>query len=256
MKTSFWKPIACCLLTFTAGSYAAEWDHIHLLVPDTKEAMNWYAEHFDGKTGKAGPFDAVWFDDNLVKFRKSKPDTKGTVGSAIHHIGFAVPNVAEKIAELKDAGVNVVLEEKASGAGFHYGFVSDPWGTLIELMDDTSVTGLHHIHLHSPNAKETTQWYADTFGGEITTYEQLPGFYNILYENVWLVVQQSGSVEPTTGRIIDHLGWRFEDYDAALKKFKEDGVEFALEPRPKDHPMMAYILGPDGVKIEVVRKGE
>jgi len=78
-----------------------------------------------------------------------------------------VDNVADKLAELKEAGVKIVLESKLSGAGFHYGFVSDPWGTLIELMDDTSVTGLHHIHLHSPNAEVTSKWYADNFGGEI-----------------------------------------------------------------------------------------
>ena len=40
-----------------------------------------------------------------------------------------------------------------------------------------------------------------------------------------------------------------------VAKLKKEGTEFALEPRPADHPTMAYILGPDGAKTEIVRAG-
>jgi catechol 2,3-dioxygenase-like lactoylglutathione lyase family enzyme len=238
------------------GAVAAEWDHAHLLAPDTAEAAAWYAKHFGGKVTKAGPFDAVLFGNCLVKFRKIVAETRGSEGSAIDHVGFSVPDLAAKLAELKAAGVEVVAEPtRIESAGFSYAFVRDPWGTRIEVLDDPDVQGFHHMHLKSTDPSATVKWYSDRFGGEITTFKGIASLPAIRYGSMWLLVQKGEGVEPSTGHSIDHLGWKFSDYDDALKRLKA-GVEFALEPQPAERPTMAYIVGPDGVKIEVVRAEE
>lgn len=233
---------------------AAKWDHIHLLVSDSKAAQEWYAEHFDGTPTKAGPFDAILFGPDLMKFRRSKPDTKGSVGSSIHQIGFSVPDVKRKLAELKAAGIKVVQEIiHSETANLSYAKVEDPWGTLIEILDAQDVKGFHHAYLLSADPAAAIKWYAKTFGGTPSLYKNIEGLHAIQYDDMWLMIGQGENLQPTEGRVIDHIGWNFNDYDAALEQIKANKTEFNLAPRPAKRPVMAYIYGPDKAKIEVLR---
>lgn len=233
---------------------AANWDHIHLLVPDTKAAMQWYAEHFDGTPTKSGPFDAVLFGPDLMKFRRSKSSAKGTVGSSIHQIGFSVANVERKLAVLEAAGVKVVDKIRhIKSANLSYARVEDPWGTRIEIIDDQDVKGFHHVYLLSTDPAAAIKWYAQTFGGTPSLYKDIPGLHAIQYNDMWIMIGQGKDLQPTEGRVVDHIGWNFDDYDAAIERLRSNKTKFNLEPRPANHPVMAYILGPDDAKIEVVR---
>jgi len=133
--------------------------------------------------------------------------------------------------------------------------VEDPWGTRIKLTTDKSVTGFHHVHLKSPDPEVAIAWYAKTFGGEATRFYGIKGLHAIQYGDMWLIIDKGDSPTPSTGHTIDHIGWNMEDFDDLVTALKKEGTEFALEPRPANHPMMAYILGPDGAKIEIVRAG-
>ena len=84
----------------------------------------------------------------------------------------------------------------------------------------------------------------------------------VRYGRVWLLVSQlrKGSLQPTRGRAIDHLGWGFADLDAAANDIRTKGVEFQMEPRPYTNPLgqdmkISFITGPDDVRIEVVQPG-
>ena len=46
------------------------------------------------------------------------------------------------------------------------GFIFDPWGTRIELVEDADLLGFHHVHLSSLNPEETLSWYKEAFDGE------------------------------------------------------------------------------------------
>lgn len=231
---------------------AAEWDHVHILAPDTLAAAQWYAKHFGGEVTKAGPFDSVLFGDNLVKFRQSTPETKPSEGSAIDHIGFSVPDLAAKMTELKAAGVKVTAEIKnVPAGGFSYAFVEDPWGTKIEVLDDKDLLGFHHVHLRSPDPAATVKWYADNFGGEPTTFKGIAVIPCIRYGNMWLAVGKAESVEGSIGHSMDHIGWKFEDLEGAIKHLREINTEFVPGPAATGAP--TYVFGPDKVKIEVVK---
>jgi catechol 2,3-dioxygenase-like lactoylglutathione lyase family enzyme len=248
------RSVGLCALLFSGigePARAAEWDHVHLLAPDTAAAAQWYAKTFGGQVTKAGPFDAVLFGENLVKFRQSTPETKPSAGSAIDHICFSVPDLAAKMTELKAAGVKVTGEIKDIPAGgFSYAFVEDPWGTKIELFDDKDLIGFHHVGLRSPDPAATVKWYADNFGGEATTFKGLAPLPGIRYGKMWLLVGKAESVEGSVGHSIDHLGWKFTDLDAAIQNLHETKTEF-LPSQAATGP--TYVLGPDKVKIEVVK---
>lgn len=254
--TQRWSLLGLLLTTLTSVANAANWDHVHILVPDTKAAAEWYAANFDGKVTKSGPFDAVLFGDDLVKFREATPETKGSAGSSIDHIAFAVPDVVIKLGSLVNAGAKVTMEPfEIRTVPTIAALIEDPWGTSIEILVDKSVSGFHHVHLLSPDPETAIAWYARIFGGDATLLFGLPGQHAIRYEDMWLVIRKGEAPTPSTGHTIDHLGWNMPDFDELVAKLKGEGVEFALEPRPAENPTMAYILGPDGAKIEIVRAG-
>ncbi len=247
------RAFAGALITFAAvlPAYAAEWDHVHILAPNTAEAATWYGKTFGGEVTKAGPFDAVLYGENLVKFRQSTPETKPSEGSAIDHVGFSVPDLAAKVADLKAAGVKVTGEIKhVPAGGFSYAFVEDPWGTKIELLDDKDLLGFHHVHLRSPDPAAAVKWYADNFGGEATSFKGLAPIPGIRYGAMWLLVGKAEQVAGSVGHSVDHLGWKFADLDAAIKHLHETGTEF-LPSQAAGAP--TYVFGPDKVKIEVVK---
>jgi catechol 2,3-dioxygenase-like lactoylglutathione lyase family enzyme len=233
-----------------AGPVAADtWDHIHFTVSDTKAAADWYAKHFDGKVGKSGPFDAVWFGSNMIKFRGGE-DLKGSDGSRVDHIGFSVKDVEAKAEALGADGATVAAANRRK-QGVRY--ATDPWGTKIELMTDEDLLGFHHFLIKTTRPYGTLEFYTSMFGGEVSKFKDVMGVQAIRYNDMYVFVQRA--VRPpgsAKGNVVDHLGWRFKDFDAAIKKLKAADVKFVVEPRTSGDHKMAFIESPNGVKIEIV----
>ena len=140
---------------------------------------------------------------------------------------------------------------------FKLAFVEDPWGTKIEVVEDTEWLGFHHLHLRSTDPAAALDWYENIFEGE---RDSLKGrIAGLRYGTVWLLISRhEGELAPTEGRAFDHLGWQFPDLRAAAEEIKGKGVEFNLEPRPFTNPLgqdmlISFVTGPDGVRIEIVQ---
>ena len=238
-----------------------DFDHVHLTAPDTMAAAKWYNDLFGGKLGKSGPFDAVFYGNDILKVREGAP-TSGSGGTSVDHIGFSVDDVEATLERCEAAGGKVVgAARHVEAAGFTFGFCKDPWGTRIEVIDDMDhggAPGLHHIHVFSGDAVATAAWYATQFGGEVVPFKGLAPLHSILYDNggdeTWLIVNQApGERTGTDGTVVDHIGWHTTDYDPWLERLRANGVKFVEEPRELDDGhRIAFIEGPDGTKIEVV----
>lgn len=197
-------------LIFSCSLIAAPYDHIHLAAPDAAEASAWYVKHFGGKptgfrgaTGPDEPINRVYYGDIAVIFSAREP-SGGSVGSGVDHFGFSMPNVAEVVAAVSaDGGKN--LGDLREFQGMTLGFVEDPWGTKIEIIDDPNLRGAHHVHLSSSDPEATLDWYANTFGGERAKFaDTLPG---INYGNIWLFARKTDEpLAQTQGRSLDHIG--------------------------------------------------
>ena len=237
---------------------AVPYDHLHLTATNAREAVNWYVKHFGGEAGRFTrgdgdtvqyPVDRVYYDELSVIFFEREP-TGGSVGTGVDHIGFSMDNVEEvTAAAVADGGTQ--LGDFVEFSGMTIACVEDPWGTKIELIDDSETRGLHHIHLSSPDPEGTLSWYQDNFGGDIVQWKgALPA---ISYSDVWLIVARAtGEVSPTQGTSMDHLGWAAENLDDLGEVFASNGVEFTMEPREFRGIRISFIEGPDGVRIEVV----
>jgi catechol 2,3-dioxygenase-like lactoylglutathione lyase family enzyme len=238
------------------AAWAVDWSHVHLLASDTTAAAEWYAKHFDGKAAKMGPMDIVAFGDKTILFSKGKEGFEGSVGSVLDHIGFSVPDVAAKMAELKAAGIKVVMDTREiKSADLTIAFVEDPWRTKIEILDDKDTLGFHHVHLEVADPEAAVEWFTKVLGAEDTgQYRNL--LPCVRYGDIWVLISKPrGDVErvPSAGRSFDHFGVTYPDLDAAAEELKAKGVKFTLDPRPYGTAKIAFIEGPEGTKLELVQ---
>jgi len=263
---------AAAIAMLAAGSrpaQAAEANihQISITVPSPSEAIRWYTQHLKCEavpnrkdTAKCGSVELVF----LVG-----PTLGSTQGTGVNHIGFTFPNVAQKMAELEKIGVRgigVRLQRQPDGSLFRdvpklfkLGFIFDPWGTRIELVEDGESPGFHHVHLSAGDPAATIAFYRDRFGGKPSKLKgQIDG---LLFGTVWLLVQKhaEGVPAPTAGRAIDHLTFMAKDFDGAASDLRRQKVSFADGPSvPKggrSQARRAVFTGPDGVKLAIVQQG-
>ncbi len=238
-----------------ATAHAADYHHIHLIATDAAEAKQWYMEHMDCTDfGRANACAAG--DTQIIFFER---DVDGpSVGTGADHLGFSFRDLDAKMRSYEAAGVKILNPIRDVDGLFKLAFVEDPWGTKIEVVEDREWLGFHHLHLRSSDPESALAWYENIFGGE---RDSLKGrIAGLRYGTVWLLVSrhEEGELAATQGRAIDHLGWQFPDLRAAAEEIKGKGVEFQLEPRPFTNPLgqdmlISFVVGPDGVRIEIVQ---
>jgi catechol 2,3-dioxygenase-like lactoylglutathione lyase family enzyme len=127
-------------------------NHVHLYPPkDDVPAMKaWYAKTFGGVPGKresvARPGNWIETDDLPgVNLSISPSDNRRapTVGRSIDHIGFEVKNLTEFAKKLEAMGVNLDEPVRASTSSTtaKVAYLTDPWGTRIELTEGLAPVG-------------------------------------------------------------------------------------------------------------------
>jgi catechol 2,3-dioxygenase-like lactoylglutathione lyase family enzyme len=254
----------CGALMVMAGTAAAQaptlpFDHIHLNVPDQAKAVEWYAKNFGGKPTAEAPERLMFGSTRLIFLRNA--NGQPSMGSAIDHIGFSFADLDAKMKELETAGVKIAQPVRDVAGLFKLGFVEDPWGTRIEVVQDPELLGLHHVHMRAPDPDDAFAWLLAKFGGEKTKLKgRIDGVkYSAAgFSDMWILVQK-GEATPSEGHAVDHIGWRAKDLDAKIAELKTKGVKVTTEPRPltladKTVIHFAYVEGPAVAKIELVQR--
>jgi catechol 2,3-dioxygenase-like lactoylglutathione lyase family enzyme len=114
--------------------------HIHLFVPEDQvtAARDWYAEHFGGTPGKRWRYDATDFPGINLNFSAAPAGSAAlapTRGRRLDHIGFEVANLEAFCRELEARGIVFDQPYRQLPSGFGLAFLTDPWGTYIELTE-------------------------------------------------------------------------------------------------------------------------
>lgn len=246
--------VACAAETFGQAGMANMVDHIHLAVPDQAKGVEWYRKHFNGQPMTEAP-DRLMFGDTRVIFQRNE-SAKPSTGSVLDHVGFSVADLDAAVRSLEADGAKVVTPAREVAGLFKLAFVEDPWGVRIEVVQDPAKLGLHHVHLRGPDPAAALAWYVDKFGGAVGKLkDRIDG---INYGSVWILAQR-GEATPSQGRAIDHIGFRPLNVDSVVAGLKAKNVKVTTEPRPLTLPSgasmrLAFIEGPDGVRIELVQR--
>jgi catechol 2,3-dioxygenase-like lactoylglutathione lyase family enzyme len=111
--------------------------HIHLNVPeaDVAAAKLWYAQHFGGVKGKRWHYEAVDLPGINLNFSGVPEARAPTRGRYLDHIGFEVTGLAAFCAKLEAEGIRFDRPYAKRDDGLGLAFLTDPWGTYIELTE-------------------------------------------------------------------------------------------------------------------------
>lgn len=251
-------PAIALLFAFT-GALSAQtetllYDHVHMSVPDPQAAAAWYHEHIGGEFVDDRD-DRLIFGTTRIMFLRGE-DRRPSAGGVIDHLGFSVTDLDAKLAELERAGATIATPARDVPGLFKLGFIDDPWGTRLEILQDAQHLGFHHVHLRSPDPAGTLDWYHENFGGvRLRMRGRLEG---LLYPgNVWLLVAR-GDNFPSQGARIDHIGWRALTLDEKVAELRRKGVAIETEPVDLQLPngviRYSYITGPEGARLELVQR--
>jgi catechol 2,3-dioxygenase-like lactoylglutathione lyase family enzyme len=111
--------------------------HIHLYVPadQVSAAKEWYATTFGGVRGKRWRYDAVDLPGINLNFSSTQAALAPTRGRMLDHIGFEIQNLEAFCKQLEADGVKFDRPYAKLPSGFGLAFLTDPWGTYIELTE-------------------------------------------------------------------------------------------------------------------------
>jgi len=246
--------LLACTLWLLAASVGLQaevfpYDHMHFGVPEPEKAVDWYLTKLGAKRG-ASP-DRVVFGRTIFAFAKTE-NPLPSASSVIDHVAFSVADVDEKMKALQAAGVKVIAPARDVPGLFKAGFIEDPWGGKIELVQDPAALGFHHIHLRVPDPDGSLKWYVDNFGGERTRLKGRLDAVKYANPQVWLVIEKGDDVTPSLGHVIDHLGWAVTNVDAKISDLASKGLK-TVEPRAVRNLRIAFVEGPGGVRIDLVQ---
>jgi catechol 2,3-dioxygenase-like lactoylglutathione lyase family enzyme len=109
--------------------------HIHFFVDQAAipEMQAWYAKTFGAKPGKRGDFQADDLPGVNLTFAPSPTATAPTKGRALDHIGFEITGLEAFCKKLEASGIKLDRPYGKNPAGLGIAFITDPWGTNIEL---------------------------------------------------------------------------------------------------------------------------
>ncbi len=247
-------------LVALSTAHAADFSYIQITSAAPSESVKWYARHLDCEAvadrSEVARCDGV---DLVFVFQPIRGSTQGT---GINNIGFSYADLTAKMASLEAVGVRgsgVRLQRFDDGSTlrqipglYQHGFIFDPWGTRIELVEDPSNTGFHHLQLSASDPAETLKWYQDSLEGKPA--KLLGKVDGLMFGDVWLltVKHPEGTPATTQGRAVDHIAFSAKN----LSKLAKAGVHFTQDPETpanaRSSAKRGFVHAPDNVRVAVV----
>jgi catechol 2,3-dioxygenase-like lactoylglutathione lyase family enzyme len=110
--------------------------HVHYATQDGEAMRAWYAQHFGASAGVRIGQPAADLPGVNLTFGPSADPTAPTLGRTLDHIGFEVKNLEDLCRRLEASGVTLDTPYRQVPAlGIGLAFLTDPWGTRIELTE-------------------------------------------------------------------------------------------------------------------------
>ena len=110
--------------------------HVHFFNPAQQPMRDWYAGMFGAAPGSRGKFLTAELPGISLTVSASQQPVVGTRGRVIDHIGFEVVRLDELSRKLQSAGAKLEASDvRLEALGIRSAFVTDPWGTSLELTE-------------------------------------------------------------------------------------------------------------------------
>ncbi len=110
--------------------------HIHFAGQYDKKMQAWYAEIFGAKPMRRGIFEAADLPGVNLTYTRTDTPQEPIKGRVLDHIGFEIDDLESFCRKLERQGIKFDRPyEHVPRLGFSIAFLTDPWGTNIELTE-------------------------------------------------------------------------------------------------------------------------
>jgi len=124
------------LIENTSIEHPIQMHHIHWAHPEGEAMQQWYFEHFGGELGTRIGQPAIDLPGVNLTYGPGADDVSPTQGRALDHIGFEVTDLRALVERLKSQGITMDRDyTEVASLGIAIAFLTDPWGTYIELTE-------------------------------------------------------------------------------------------------------------------------
>jgi catechol 2,3-dioxygenase-like lactoylglutathione lyase family enzyme len=116
-------------------------EHVHFFLPENEipKAQAWYAKTFGGKIGTRNNAPVVDLPGVQLRFAKADTAQARTRSRILDHIGFDVKDHAAFVKKIEAEGIKLDEPVRKSPAGSVITYITDPWGTRIEIIERAPV---------------------------------------------------------------------------------------------------------------------
>ena len=110
-------------------------EHVHFFVAEAAipQIQDWYVKTFGAKPTVRNNNPVADIPGTQLRFNKTATPFVATKGRVLDHIGFDVVDLQAFIKKLEAAGIKLDRPYTQRGPGAALAFITDPWGTYIEL---------------------------------------------------------------------------------------------------------------------------
>ena len=130
------------LIENTAIAHDIQMHHIHWATTEGEAMQAWYAEHFGAAPGSRIGQPAADLPGVNLTFGPTPAPVIATAGTVLDHIGFEVDNLEAFCRELEAKGITFDRGyTEVASLGIAIAFLTDPWGTYIELTEGLDAIG-------------------------------------------------------------------------------------------------------------------
>jgi catechol 2,3-dioxygenase-like lactoylglutathione lyase family enzyme len=105
-----------------------------------------------------------------------------------------------------------------------------------------------HIHLNVTDPDEHTRIWTEHFGGRVVDLDLVR---TISLPNTVVMLNERAPSGGTSGSSLDHFGFSVPDVAAFLERWRADGLEVESEFEGFGGLPQAYLLLPDGIRVEL-----
>ncbi len=267
----------------------ANFHHVHINAMDPAKSVEFYRKFWGGVAVKyAGKTDVVLTDRSFIFFNKVATPAASELRSAIYHIGWGGVDGPSEYEWRKKEG----MQFETPGTpliGQYYMYIFGPDREVIEIWTAFHHNRFGHVHLFADDVNVTARWYRQHLGldgvdKDVPKPKAAPADYVVkpsdasifqyLWMNavkvddvelnifgkpdkeygIWWNYEPIETLEPTKGRVVDHLAFSYKDIKPVFERMKAAGVEIVEPITFKEEYQFNsfFVMGPDKVTIEIV----
>lgn len=292
MASAFLGVLACLIASQASAEESARFHHAHVNALDPQKSVQWYQKFFSAvpvtyNDSVAG----VFTDRSFILFNKVDEPAPWKLEQGIYHLGWGGVDGPSDFEWRNEQGVEWETPLSTLGNNY-YMYAYGPDKEVVEVWTGFKHHRFGHVHLFADDVNATKNWYKKHLGlagpeqdapkppkapdGWTPDPDQPFAVFQYMWTSqvstdngvtmnifakpstesvVWWNYEEGiDELQPSDGRVIDHIAFSYRDIGPVYERMKADGVEIVreLQDDPELKTRNFFVRGPDKVLVEII----